>query len=78
MTRGWSSTARCGLLLAFFFKGRPRPLASLCRAIALTSARTPTPPRPQVYDVSSYVNEHPGGRVLLSQLGEPDSTGASA
>jgi len=29
----------------------------------------------KVYDVSSYINKHPGGRVLLSALGEADSTG---
>jgi cytochrome b involved in lipid metabolism len=31
----------------------------------------------KVYDVTSYINQHPGGRVLLSALGEADSTGAS-
>ena len=36
----------------------------------------PLPPPLQVYDVSSYVDKHPGGRVLLSSLGEGDSTGA--
>lgn len=29
----------------------------------------------RVYDVSSYITKHPGGRVLLSALGELDSTG---
>ncbi len=32
----------------------------------------------KVYDVSQYVNQHPGGRVLLSALGEPDASGAWA
>ena len=32
----------------------------------------------KVYDVSQYVNQHPGGRVLLSALGEPDASGALA
>ncbi len=30
----------------------------------------------KVYDVSQYINEHPGGRVMLSALGEPDASGA--